>query len=209
MKKTLLSIIFLLFVLSVNSQIDTTETKIKKYLAWVSPSDATHIYGLMFNIWPRDAFEEYETYPKIYGAELNLNPVGIIFPFFYAIHLISPDHYKPPSEKIETLDFDSFKKIYGIQIGLLNIEKSIINGLDINAAGSLDSKTNGLTISAVMNKHYIMNGLTVAPFGNHDLKCKGVQIGLINSCKDLKGLQLGLWNKNQKRSLPIINWCFQ
>jgi hypothetical protein len=60
-----------------------------------------------------------------------------------------------------------------------------------------------------MNKHYVSNGLTFAFIGNHDTKCKGIQIGLINSAVDLKGLQIGLWNKNQKRSMPIINWNFR
>jgi len=89
------------------------------------------------------------------------------------------------------------------------MEPTIVNGLDINITGSLESKTNGLTISLVMNKHYISNGLTFALIGNHDTKCNGVQIGLINSAVDLKGLQIGLWNKNQKRNMPIINWNFK
>lgn len=181
----------------------------KKYILWASPSHATHVYGVMFNFWPRDDGYKHKKYPKIYGAEINLMPLGVFFPVMLVAHALDPETHKPPPEKIDTIDFHSFKKIHGLQIGLINMEPTVINGLDINAAGSFESKTNGVTISAVMNKHYIINGLTVGIIGNHDTKCNGVQVGLINSCKQLKGFQFGLWNKNQKRSLPLINWCFK
>jgi hypothetical protein len=38
-------------------------------------------------------------------------------------------------------------------------------------------------------------------------KMRGVQIGLGNKSKNLKGLQIGLWNVNQKRRLPLLNWA--
>lgn len=38
---------------------------------------------------------------------------------------------------------------------------------------------------------------------------KGVQIGLVNNAAKLRGFQIGLWNTNQKRSLPLFNWCFE
>ena len=86
---------------------------------------------------------------------------------------------------------------------------TVINGLDINASGSFESVTNGVTVSAATNNHYVINGLTIATIANSDFKCHGVQIAMFNSCKDLKGLQFGLWNKNQRRSLPFINWAFK
>lgn len=209
MKKIILNFFLFLLVTASFAQKDTTEIINKKYIAWVSPSEATHVYGLMFNFWPRDGISKFSSYPKIYGAEINLNPLGLFFPFIMAIHSLDPQTHQPPYEEIDSVDFSVFKRIYGIQAGSINMEKSIINGLDINACGSFDTKTNGLTLSAIMNKHYFVNGLTFAVFGNHDSKCNGVQISLFNSCKDLKGVQLGLWNKNQKRSIPFINWCFE
>jgi hypothetical protein len=59
------------------------------------------------------------------------------------------------------------------------------------------------------NSHYIVNGLTIGLLGNHDVRCNGVQIGLSNASTDLRGFQLGLWNRNQSRSLPFINWSFK
>ena len=102
-----------------------------------------------------------------------------------------------------------FKKVNGCQIGFINTEPTVINGLDINASGSFESVTNGVTVSAATNNHYVINGLTIAAIANSDFKCHGVQIAMFNSCNDLKGFQFGLWNKNQRRSLPFINWAFK
>lgn len=209
MKKAIFALIFLLwFAQSLYSQADSTPDPRRRYLAWVSPSGATRVYGLMFNFWTRTELRAFSEYPKIYGVEINLNPLGLFFPFILAVHSLEPGTHQPPEEKIDNLNFKKFKQIYGVQAGLLNMEKTVVNGLDINFSGSFDSKINGVSLSVVMNKHYIINGLTVACSGNHDARCSGVQIGLINSCKNLKGFQIGLWNKNQKRSFPLINWCF-
>jgi hypothetical protein len=186
------------------------QVKNKKYIAWFSPSKTTELYGLMFNFSPR--FPDYNStdkYPVIYGSEINLNPIGLFTPFVLAIYSIDPATHCPVAKSLDSIKFDRFKIIQGIQVGLINMEPTIINGLDINISGSFESKTNGLTISLVMNKHYISNGLTIALIGNQDTKCNGVQIGLINSAVNLKGVQIGLWNKNQKRNFPIINWNFK
>lgn len=190
---------------SIPEQVDN-----KKYIVWFTPSKVTHAYGLMFNFFPR--FPDYDSidkYPIIYGSEINLNPLGIFFPFMLVVHSIDPETHCPVAESLDSIPFDRFKIVYGLQAGLINMEPTIVNGLDINVTGSFESKTNGLTISLVMNKHYITNGLTFALIGNHDTKCNGIQIGLINSAVELKGLQFGLWNKNQKRNMPIINWNFK
>lgn len=38
---------------------------------------------------------------------------------------------------------------------------------------------------------------------------KGLQIGIRNKSDNMKGIQIGLWNVNGKRKLPIINWNFK
>lgn len=181
----------------------------KKYIAWIYPSMATHVYGIAFNLWPLNDIDKPLSIPKTYGAEINLNPLGLFTPFMLAVHSLDPEIHIPPSNSTDSLKLDLFREINGVHIGFLNLDPTIINGLDINLTGSFESITNGVTISGILNKHYIINGLTVALIGNHDTRCNGVQIGLINSCKELNGIQLGLWNKNQKRSLPILNWYFK
>ena len=211
--RTILISCFLFFGHSAIAQIDTISVNVKenkKYIVWYAPSKATHVYGFMFNFFPSgDIFNIPAA--KIYGAEFNLNPIGIFVPYILLIHAaLDPNTHGTHEQAIvDSLDFTLFKKINGLQIGLINLENTTVNGLDINASGSFDSKINGVTISLVMNRHYVMNGLTIAPIANYDTKCKGVQIGLINSSRQLKGFQIGLWNINQKRSLPFVNWSFK
>ena len=38
---------------------------------------------------------------------------------------------------------------------------------------------------------------------------RGLQIGVVNKSKNLRGIQIGIWNVNQKRRLPLINWNFK
>jgi hypothetical protein len=194
--------ICLLLSLNCFSQ-DSTFVK-KKNIIWYGPTDATKINGLLFTFWPI----EKGKLPIINGAEINLCPVAIFFAPMLLIHsVLDKDTNQPPIE--EVTDFKNFKKVNGLQIGFGNLDKTVINGIDINLSGSFDSKVNGLTISGVLNKHQEINGLTIAAMGNHDNNCKGVQIGLFNSCKNLRGFQFGLWNKNQKRKLPFINFAFK
>jgi hypothetical protein len=206
---TLLLLIVSLPTFAQNHEKTLNDTTHRKYVIWYSPSEASHVYGLMLNFWAKDEYTHPKCkYPKIYGAEFNLMPLGALFPPMLLAHSLVAETHQPMSGNIDSIDFKPFKKIYGLQIGFTNMEPSIINGIDINATGSFESVTNGITISGIMNKHYIVNGITIAAIGNHDIKCNGIQIGLFNSCKQLKGIQIGLWNKNQKRTTPLINWSF-
>jgi len=211
MKKTALIVFALLLSLNAISQTyyknsDTTEVRKNRFGLWTTPFKVTHVYGILFNIWPSNSNTPP---PIIYGAELNLHPAGVIVPpartfvYFFFPHL----HY--PTDNIDANEFKYFKKIYGLQLGIFTSEPRDIYGLDINACGTLESNTHGITISPIVNMHYIMNGLTFGLIGNHDVKCNGVQIGISNSCADLKGFQFGLWNRNQHRVLPLINWAFK
>lgn len=78
-------------------------------------------------------------------------------------------------------------------------------------------------MAALFNDAYYMNGLQtgfsnyayrtncvqLSILGNGSKEMKGVQIGLFNKAVKLRGIQIGAWNVNQKRKLPIINWNFK
>lgn len=208
MTRTLLTTILLIFGFNSYSQsVEFSDGYVdKKYVIWYSPSRATHVYGLMINL----LFKESATcYPTTYGVELNINPLGLFAPVMILLGSLDTAFNSPPSlQQTDTTDFSKFKKINGLHIALLNMEPTVINGLNINAFASRETVTNGLTLSLLSNKEYKTNGATIALFGNHSTRCKGVQIGIHNTCRQLKGVQFGLWNKNQKRSLPLINWCW-
>lgn len=213
MKTKITSHLLFLFVLLCSLKLFSQEDSLKqasptdkRYIIWASPSKATHVYGLMFNIWPKDSMP----YPKINGVEFNICPATVFSPFILAVFSLDVGRIlNMNSDSLPLNALKNFKKINGLQLGFMNQEPTVINGLDINASGSFESVTNGLTLSAIRNEHYVINGITVAAMENLDHTCNGVQIALLNSCKQLKGFQFGLWNKNQKRSLPLMNWCFK
>lgn len=163
----------------------------------------------MFNVFPVLIDEDTKKWPIINGVEIEISPISIFIPFLFVIYSIDPEVHKLISDFIVPVDKSDFKVINGLHVGLGDIEQKWVNGVDISASGSVNSYVNGASISLVMNKHYKINGVSFAVIGNHDLENNGIQIDLINSSKKLFGFQFGLWHKNQKRSLPIINWVLK
>ena len=186
---------------------DTTE--IKKNILWYSPSNVTHVNGIMFNVFPVLMNEDTKNWPKINGIEIEISPLSIFFPFLTALYSLDPSTHQTNYDSIPPLIKSDFKEINGLHIGLGDMELKWINGIELSATGSFDSYVNGATFSLVLNRHLKINGLSFAVMGNHDVETNGIQIGLINSTKKLFGFQFGLWNKNQKRSLPFINWVLK
>jgi hypothetical protein len=54
-----------------------------------------------------------------------------------------------------------------------------------------------------------VNGLHAAFLMNDSYELLDLEIGLLNRTQLLKGFQIGLWNVNSKRKLPLINWSFE
>ena len=67
----------------------------------------------------------------------------------------------------------------------------------------------GVQVAGIQNHLYIGNGLQLAFINNAVIEFKGIQIGVFNRSSNLRGIQIGLWNVNQKRKMPIINWNFE
>ncbi|WP_041557704.1 LA_2272 family surface repeat-containing protein [Cellulophaga algicola] len=69
---------------------------------------------------------------------------------------------------------------------------------------------NGIMVGTLFgNSTNSFNGLQISAANFISEKGTGLQIGIFNSATNFRGLQLGLWNKNSKRSLPFINWQFK
>lgn len=203
MKKRL-TVLFMFISVTLSAQPDSTIKINKKYIVGISPSRATHVYGLLFNFW-QNSDDKYAT---VQGAEINLNPLGLYFSMLALVFSATKPYHALLPENMDSLDFKKFKKINGLYIGLVNMESSKINGVAIELAGGAGSVINGITAAALVNKNYIINGITIGLIGNQTTKCNGIQAGIINSSARLRGFQFGIWNKNQKRSLPLVNWCF-
>lgn len=116
---------------------------------------------------------------------------------------ISVDDYDTTLKDEETV------VINGISISCLgHISASRINGVSLNWFCALHTRCDGVVASYGGNIVGEFNGLVLGGVKNHSTVGRGVQIGLFNSCTQLKGFQFGLLNRNQKRTLPFVNWCF-
>ena len=82
----------------------------------------------------------------------------------------------------------------------------MIQGFSIAGIGQALYESNGLMVSGLFNRIYSFRGVNIAGLRNASSKGRGIQIGVSNYCKDFKGIQIGLWNRNGKRTLPFINW---
>ncbi|WP_409417342.1 LA_2272 family surface repeat-containing protein [Flavobacterium sp. PS2] len=91
------------------------------------------------------------------------------------------------------------------------------NGFSVTILGTIADNQNGLSIGVynanndligstigVYNQSYELKGLHLGVFNQAQIN-RGLQIGVFNKSNS-KGFQLGLWNINNKRSMPFLNW---
>lgn len=91
------------------------------------------------------------------------------------------------------------------------------SGLSVTALGTIADHQNGLSVGiyngnndlvgasiGIYNQSYQLSGLHLGIFNQTRIN-RGLQIGVLNKSNS-KGFQLGLWNINNKRSMPFLNW---
>jgi hypothetical protein len=101
----------------------------------------------------------------------------------------------------------AFRKINGIQLSFIYSDANTVNGLQIAIANNANS-ISGIQLGYCYCNASEVNGLQLSLFRNKSENVNGVQISLFNKTIKLKGFQIGLWNKNEKRSFPLINFNF-
>ena len=159
-----------------------------------SPGGAHVVKGVMINVFPE--IDKNKDLTSINGLELEISPASLIL---CSLFWFDQDWFYDKNLRIT-------KRINGLHLGIVDLEPSVINGLEFNVV-SVNNSCNGISLAA-FNLTNQINGLSISLVKNRSDKCKGVQIGLFNQADELNGFQFGLWNKNQKRSLPFINWNF-
>lgn len=97
----------------------------------------------------------------------------------------------------------------GLTIGGFAQALNDVNGVMISLAGNISTEFSGLQLSFMGNDAYSVKGVQLCFASNSTNILNGVQIALFNRSQKTKGIQIGLWNVNEKRKLPIINWCFR
>ena len=165
---------------------------------WTFQQSNICINGISAGLW--NFKEDRNTVTN--GIRLSLIGEGIIAPFApYSPSLLEDSMFS-------NIDLKQFgEKINGINIaGTGNLNDYSINGISLGYVGQINSKVNGISAAAFVNYAAIHNGIQMAVFFNDAYIMRGLQIGIFNTSKHTKGVQLGIWNKNEKRKLPIINW---
>ncbi|MCD9616497.1 hypothetical protein [Chryseobacterium gleum] len=177
---------------------------LKPRLIAASPSkNVRNVNGILFKYFDE---EEHFKPKKVNGLGMGFNFVGIFLPPLMLFNLQPPgnhDYIIVPRKKMNTIN--------GLQLSIINMEPTVTNGLEINVSSNINTYavTNGVSVSPFFNVHHEMKGVSVASLANIGQKCRGIQIGLYNQCKDFRGIQIGGWNENGRRKLPLINWNFK
>lgn len=141
---------------------------------------------------------------KIKGVNINADVPAMFLSMFLIPHFLDAANVKRLSD---TLDTDGKVSINGLSAsggGIVMGKK--LSGVFVNGGICQSNQANGIFITGGFNYFQSVKGISIGGLRNTAVKCTGIQIGFINSCKHLKGLQLGLWNVNSKRKMPFINW---
>ncbi len=109
------------------------------------------------------------------------------------------DKYRPPVN------------IIGLNIGILGSswQNNNIHGANICGLGTISNQIKGFSLTGGVSVIEEQNGVVISGLVNVVKKGSGLQISIVNYAKQFKGIQFGLWNRNEKRSLPIVNWNFK
>ena len=204
MKTRILFAAVLLFNSLVYASDSLKADSLKPRFIAASPSkNVRNVNGILFKYYDE---EDHFKPKKVNGLGMGFNFLGIFLPPLMLVNLQLPgndDYVMVPREKMNTIN--------GLQLSLINMEPTVTNGLEINVSSNINTYavTNGVSVSPFFNLHHEMKGVSAAPLANIGHKCRGLQIGLYNKCEDFRGIQIGGWNENGKRKLPLINWNFK
>lgn len=173
----------------------------------VNPAPAVGAFGLIMGIMYLP-----ETLNKKYSDTLHQTKK----PDFHIPSWDKTPHLKLNGLNLSTGCFFTNTSMNGLNISCGNKFENF-NGISIALLGTLANRHNGIAIGLI-NGTNDLNGLVVGLY-NQSEKLDGLQIGLVNqSIKNhglqigifnrsySKGFQIGIWNKNPKRTLPIFNW---
>ncbi len=184
---------------------DSTLQKKPKIIGFSPSKNTKNVNGILVKYF--DEMDQEISPKKVNGVGLGFNLLGAFFPFLIVMNLPDIDNWSFVELENKTLP-EKMNKINGLQLSIINMEPTITNGIEVNIASNISAPSviNGISISPLYNIHHTQKGIAIATFANVGVKCRGVQIAVINKCTDFKGLQIGFWNNNGKRSLPIINF---
>jgi hypothetical protein len=173
-----------------------------KNIAWALPTRANKINGWALGLHTG----------QIFGRQLTINGLNTSadVPAMFIGMMSSMDILQkvPLGSLSDSADTDWYiTKINGLSLSMGGLMRcSNIRGIALNGGICFAYRTRGLVVSGGYNNVHDFKGISICGLRNVSVKGRGIQIALINVCKNFKGLQIGLWNVNSKRKLPVINW---
>lgn len=175
----------------------------RKNIAWVLPTRANVINGLALGLHTGQIYGRQLT---INGLNINADVPAVFVSMMSSVMMLMKIPLASISDSADT-DWH-ITNINGLSVsmgGLMRCRN--INGLSLNGGMCAGMKARGLFVSGGYNVFTDFKGISIAGLRNIAAKGRGIQIGLLNTCKHFKGLQIGLWNVNDKRKLPFLNWA--
>lgn len=168
-------------------------------------------------------------YSDVNGIKIEIPGLGFLVPIGVDDDPYNPNYIKNDSIRLfkyyheikDSIHMDDNSVTNGLFLSLSGDVEDVVNGLSLHPIGGKVVLSNGVVISGIMGFVTISNGwstslffqssgttngITTSLFANSTIELYGVQISLFNTSFKTKGVQIGLWNKNEKRSLPLINW---
>jgi hypothetical protein len=179
--------------------------RLVKNIAWYTPTKATEINGLTMGL--QTTFDD-ENPLAINGVNLNADGLSAFIGMFAMVYIFTNTDLDKMPDTLNKSNVNSSLNGLSISAGGLLNSSMRVRGVSINGVVSSANEMVGLHITGTQNITEAFKGVVITGITNRTLKGRGLQIALFNVCKDLKGVQLGLWNVNSKRSLPFINWRF-
>lgn len=189
-------------------------------LIWTQHDKNVDVVGLSLGAFPTNS-RNSDHLNKTFGIRLEAFPLSPLYFLAPKVPTVDSVHHKIYGINISTGTFEGID-VYGLSttIFMNNIKKA--NGISLAGLTNSIAQANGIVVGFGGNGIEKGRGIMIGgPWGNYAKdfsglqvsfentiveKGAGIQIGIFNTAKNFKGLQLGLWNKNQARSLPLINW---
>jgi len=207
--------LLIIFLILINLQVFGQHNK-SRPIIWYIPSIHTNINGLAVGFIINSLKDTVPISATVVNG-LNIELIGL--GLFLPLAPSSPIYCEADSFYCRTKNLDSVVnsynlakyKINGISLsaGGLGGQDIQINGINLSGINTLTGKTNGFSACALININGVVNGVSIGGLVSNTIQTKGLQIGLFTKTKRLRGFQIGLWNVNEKRSLPFINWNFK
>jgi hypothetical protein len=173
-----------------------------KNIAWALPTRANKINGWALGLHTG----------QIFGRKLTINGLNTSadVPAMFIGMMCSMDILQkvPLGSLSDSAGTDWYTTtINGLSLSMGGLVRCRnINGIALNGGICFAYRSRGLMVSGGYNNIHDFKGISICGLRNVSVKGRGIQIALINVCKNFKGLQIGLWNVNSKRKWPIINW---